>query len=641
MDFDDFCEAFEAEVFALDGDEEAVGGGEGAGHEDAEGWGAVDDEEVVLTGFAERAEGVGELGEVVVGAGEFDLDPGEVHGGRDHGEALDAGGDDFVQDVGFSEERPVDAGVAFAGEAEGAGGVGLGVEVEEEDAGSELGEAGGEVYGSGGLSDPAFLVGDCDDFHTGGLRGGGAWCLVRAPVLSPHNLLRASVNHLMELTEKWLQSAAGWKAVKEARKIHGAGAVLKATYEPPLLQGIVQMKGKPSVAGMKIHGKFDIDNLCKCWEARRNGGLCEHSVAVALAIILGNEAVTGRPKESVASTTHGSPQKSAGEPEPLPAPISVFLPRDFVEQWAKGRTGATLGMGEPPKEPVKGTKILANTVGHSAEDTPFVAWLRGQGLVKLTTMLALPSELAGEMLGTLSGHPRVYRGAVTAPGKATALRVAQLPLRRRITLKSEGDNELWYKRKYTLQPVANKREGTVELQGDRPWLFAEATGMLIPVGTADSEAMPPFPVDLQWIAERLEGITQGYEIEDPEGILKQLSIEPARPVIRLNLEGSLRNLTAELAFGYADHVVKSGEKNDAFPIPVADTPGRFLGRSEARETAAVEMLEAAGFKAPDRQGKQFLSGEEAVMQFLGSASAFAGAFRLGGRPGRAAHACGG
>ncbi len=423
----------------------------------------------------------------------------------------------------------------------------------------------------------------------------------------------------MELTEKWLQSAAGWKAVKEARKIHGAGAVLKATYDPPLLQGIVQLKGKPSVAGMKILGQFDIDNLCKCWEARRNGGLCEHSVAVALAIILGNEAVTGRPKAAASSAVSGgASERSAGTPTPLPEPISVFLPRDFVEQWMKGRTGATLGMGIPPKEPAKGTKIQETTVGHSPEDTAFVAWLRSQGLVKLTTMLALPSELAGEMLGTLTGHPRVYRGAVTAPGKATTLRVAQLPLRRRITLKTEGKTDPWSQRKYTLQPIENKREGTVELPGDRPWLFAEATGMLIPVGAANSEALPPFPVDLQWIAERLEGITQGYEIEDPEGILAQLSIVAARPTIRLSLEGSLRNLTAELVFSYADQEVKFGERNDAFPIPVMDAPGRFLARNEGQEKASIERLEAAGFKAPDRQGRQFLSGEEVVMQFLGS-----------------------
>ncbi len=46
----DFRESFEGEVFALDGDEEFVGSGEGVGHQDAEGGRAIE-EDVVEGGF--------------------------------------------------------------------------------------------------------------------------------------------------------------------------------------------------------------------------------------------------------------------------------------------------------------------------------------------------------------------------------------------------------------------------------------------------------------------------------------------------------------------------------------------------------------------------------------------------------------
>jgi len=43
--FENFGEAFEGEVFALERDEDGIGGGERVGHEDAEGGRAVDEDE--------------------------------------------------------------------------------------------------------------------------------------------------------------------------------------------------------------------------------------------------------------------------------------------------------------------------------------------------------------------------------------------------------------------------------------------------------------------------------------------------------------------------------------------------------------------------------------------------------------------
>ena len=56
LDVNDFGQAFEAEPLALEWDEELVCGGESGGHEHAEGWRAVHEDEVVSGFVVERCE---------------------------------------------------------------------------------------------------------------------------------------------------------------------------------------------------------------------------------------------------------------------------------------------------------------------------------------------------------------------------------------------------------------------------------------------------------------------------------------------------------------------------------------------------------------------------------------------------------
>ena len=147
-------------------DEQLVGGGEGIGHEDAEGGGAIEEHPVEGLILAERIEGGAEPGEVVVEAGDFDFGAGEVEIGRDHEEVLVAGGDDAIEDVALADERAVDGVASMQSSAEGARGVGLGVEVDEQHALPQGRQAGGEIDGGRGLADSAFLVGDSNCFHS-------------------------------------------------------------------------------------------------------------------------------------------------------------------------------------------------------------------------------------------------------------------------------------------------------------------------------------------------------------------------------------------------------------------------------------------------------------------------------------------
>ncbi len=87
---------------------------------------------------------------------------------------------------------------------------------------------------------------------------------------------------VIALSEKLLSGAGGWQAMKAARELFKAGRVESATYEPPLLSGMVR-DGKTYRAGLRIRSATDVENICTCRDSRQEGKICAHSLAVGLA----------------------------------------------------------------------------------------------------------------------------------------------------------------------------------------------------------------------------------------------------------------------------------------------------------------------------------------------------------------------
>ena len=89
----------------------------------------------------------------------------------------------------------------------------------------------------------------------------------------------------MNLSRPWLQKIAGWKAVKKATTIFNAGAVVDATQNENVVKGVIVSGKRRQAAGLRIDGPTDVENLCTCYVSRQSGQICEHSVAVVLALI--------------------------------------------------------------------------------------------------------------------------------------------------------------------------------------------------------------------------------------------------------------------------------------------------------------------------------------------------------------------
>ena len=125
--------AFEGVVFAKHGDNDAVGGDQAVEGEQGQGWGAVDEDVIVVVG--NELQGVFEADFACDFLDEFDFCAGQCAVGTQYVVAAFFAADDGVGDVGFAEDDLVNA--IFDGgfvDAAACGGVALGVEVDDKDA---------------------------------------------------------------------------------------------------------------------------------------------------------------------------------------------------------------------------------------------------------------------------------------------------------------------------------------------------------------------------------------------------------------------------------------------------------------------------------------------------------------------------
>lgn len=90
---------------------------------------------------------------------------------------------------------------------------------------------------------------------------------------------------MVELSENFLLGIGGVAAFRAARVLQQSGAVSEAHYEPPIARGRIAQGGRTFLSGLKILSMSDVENLCPCWESRQQGRICQHALAVALAIL--------------------------------------------------------------------------------------------------------------------------------------------------------------------------------------------------------------------------------------------------------------------------------------------------------------------------------------------------------------------
>lgn len=341
--------------------------------------------------------------------------------------------------------------------------------------------------------------------------------------------MRDQINHLSNsLTEDDLIDMAGWPVLKRARALLAAGSVQSASYQGDLLKGSVAQGKKQYSCGLLIRSKTDTDNLCTCLESKRDGQICAHTVAVALATIEGlpsaKPSATAKPTESPA--THWQ----------------IHIPRAFTQLWQKGTfplrlvSGGVTSSGVPDPQPQ--LTSLLESLGIARD-------------LSAPALLRLDQAQASALFEAAAGHPDVHlEGSGEEP---EPLRISEIPCRLPVEIAYQNDGNI--------NLELHCGEAQLLHSESKIWIFqntaaASILPLPLPGGAAaiaelsDLFAGKTLTRPLDWLTGALALLNEAFHLTSPDGLLSKLDLNPPTPEIGLDIEGSLRLLSAELTFTY-------------------------------------------------------------------------------------------
>ncbi len=405
----------------------------------------------------------------------------------------------------------------------------------------------------------------------------------------------------MEITDAWLMEMGGWQEMKRARAMWQAGSVSGVAFDGTRLTGTVRDQGKDFTCGLLIRSRSDMDNLCTCFQAKRTGSLCAHSIAAGTAWVHRHEKQPA---------TAAAPSPSAARPVSIPAqaagPLTFLLPPTFMEALQR-------------------QKLSLSVEAHRADssdqtDLPVLNWLGSLQQKTVPPQLALTGapQITG-LLTALAGHPRVLwqKSPVTI-----AAEPARLPL-----VITAGGNGLV--RLALRLPHADSRIALPTTAKDTGWLWHSDTATLEPVRLPEVffellRTLPPqgaLEKPRRWLAENLEALQDCFEPDNEASTPEVLSFQllPDKPHFELTLEGSLEKLTARLRCRYDGGPLPFpplANGVSGFPLESANAPHVFRTRNLPAESAAVRRLEGCGFDATAAPGEWVLTRENLVLQFF-------------------------
>ena len=421
----------------------------------------------------------------------------------------------------------------------------------------------------------------------------------------------------MDLSRAWLMDTAGWKSVKEGERLYKSGAISDARISGSLVRGKVLIGRRVQVAGLKINSPTDIDNLCRCPESLRDGTICGHSTAVAMAA-----DADARQEKQADAVISDNPPASGGTSSSF---VNIVLETVFADLWEKNRF------------PIRLTKLSADEADGEVVDfdqsNRIQAWLSTQcrcSVNDLPPFLVLNRKQAGEFLKLCAGYPLFH-----IDGKDDHLSISNQAIRLKVQLNAIAD-----KNDIRMALLGFTKGDQVLLRqdepGESPWVYSHTRKQLWPVRLAESftarsvihELLATDSMEISVsavnFANSIEEWSDVFEIE--RGVKVQLpSISPGRPEFELSMEGSLNHIAASITAFYGAHETVLGqpadERSDSF-FPYQDENqdskdgGQiYFTQNKQAEKTALHELTGVGFTTPDQQGVLHLRGRNEVMHF--------------------------
>ncbi len=211
------------------------------------------------------------------------------------------------------------------------------------------------------------------------------------------------------ITKDLLRELGDWRAEKLGRELAAAGAVLEWHFEPPFLHGTVRSAGVPVKTRLKLGPRgFDCENLCSCRQARVEGTICGHAMALVFATMQTRPVA---PRTQPATSTPALPAlkhvplEDATDSNPI-LELMILLPLDLPKAWRSGEIRVILegrlnGQGNfvpfdtISKEPTYAVSDADERV--LAAGKPIGVWM-------------LKAAEFDVFFSALAGHPRVWLG---------------------------------------------------------------------------------------------------------------------------------------------------------------------------------------------------------------------------------------
>jgi superfamily II DNA or RNA helicase len=381
------------------------------------------------------------------------------------------------------------------------------------------------------------------------------------------------------ITKELLRELGDWRVDKEGRQLAESGRVTDLEYDPPMLSGQVCTVGGATVAArLKVgKGALDTENRCSCRQARVDGIICAHVVALVYAWLNKDAKIVERPIIAPKPVEPIPPSFSRVTGSPT-LELTVLLPVNFSPAWRSGAIQIILeaGLNGGPSRQFHTIPLQPSA--------PYIVSEADEKLLKAIEQLNAGQVPAiwrlkdfDAFFSALAGHPRVMLG------KKSALAVRASAERPKIFLDLQSNGELQLH-------AAAIPNGPGEKLG--AWRFDGTTLERVSPGITNRTIAR---ADVPWFYEQeLPALEQQADVVG-NALFEQLEFSVATPRIRVTVDGALSAVSVKLEAVYPGHVfpITATPPRDWLPDP--NNSRRYWTRDATAERAAKQAITKAGF----------------------------------------------
>ncbi len=449
---------------------------------------------------------------------------------------------------------------------------------------------------------------------------------------------RASRQKEMEITGKWLGEIGGWQAMKAARALLAAGMVELVEKSPSQVRGFVGQGKSRLSSGLRVRSRSDADNLCTCLAARRDGRICEHALAVALASLPAltadsRQSLPTQPRVTAPVPSSPPPVSSAPGQWSIYLPESVFGPATgsgshFSDRGSASKGGQINRLPPPGKSHTAFVKFEAGEPETSSLNT----WLCARGVPRQSTPLSLTASEWPGLLRALTEHPRAFIGR---PGTAqtTQLTVTEITIRPLLQIQpSVADPSKNITLSLGESPQPRLLNFAETQSDDTRWLFHPSENSLHPWALPQNAETRQTCLrlfqqktgestrqSLHWLAKQVAELEKAFQLTWDISLQNSFQIIPVAAKYLMQLSGNERAIRLEVWGQYQSQTWQIGKPSALFPFENKHKIAQFYVQNVNYEKAICAHLKRYGLsEIANEPGVFEVRGEREVTRFFAS-----------------------